>query len=100
MFLVSGCLFTIVQRKSALEELEAAKRAVRVANIGLDLANDEVGQAERRFTAGVATNIEVVTAQDELARASDNQIQALYRFNQSRANLAHALGEIESTYAK
>jgi outer membrane protein len=86
--------------KSALEELEAAKRAVRVANLGLDLANDEVGQAERRFTAGVTTNIEVITAQDELARASDNQIQALYRFNQSRANLAHALGEIESTYVK
>jgi outer membrane protein len=86
--------------KSALDELEAAKRAVSVANLGLDLANDEVGQAERRFTAGVTTNIEVITAQDELARASDNQIQALYRFNQSRANLAHALGEIESTYAK
>jgi outer membrane protein TolC len=86
--------------KAALDELEASKRAVRVADLGLDLANDEVGQAERRFTAGVTTNIEVITAQDELARASDNQIQALYRFNQSRANLAHALGEIESTYAK
>jgi outer membrane protein TolC len=62
--------------KSALDELEAAKRAVTVADLGLDLANDEVGQAERRFTAGVTTNIEVITAQDELARASDNQIQA------------------------
>lgn len=86
--------------KSALDELEAAKQAVTVANLGLDLANEEVGQAERRFTAGVTTNIEVITAQDELSRASDNQIQALYRFNQSRANLAHALGEIENTYTK
>lgn len=86
--------------RSALDEIEAARQAVTVANLGLDLANEEVAQAERRFTAGVTTNIEVITAQDELARASDNHIQALYRFNQSRANVAHALGEIESTYAK
>ena len=86
--------------KSTIDELEATKQAVTVANHGLDLANEEVAQAERRFTAGVTTNIEVITAQDELARASDNQIEALYRFNQSRANLAHALGEIESTYGR
>jgi len=86
--------------KSAIDELEAARNAVEVANLGLKLATDEVGQAQRRFQAGVTTNIEVVTAQDSLARANTNQIEALYRFNQSRANLARAMGEIENTYAK
>jgi hypothetical protein len=38
-------------------------------------------QARDRFQAGVANNIEVITAQDELARANDNQIVALYRYN-------------------
>jgi outer membrane protein TolC len=66
----------------------------------MTLANDEVAQAQRRFQAGVTTNIEVITAQDEFARASDNQIEALYRFNQSRANLARAMGDIEDTYSK
>jgi outer membrane protein len=84
--------------KSALDELEAARNSVDVANLGLKLANDEVAQAQRRFQAGVTTNIEVITAQDELARASDSQIEALYQFNQSRANLARAMGEIENTY--
>jgi outer membrane protein len=89
----------IVQEvKSALDELEAARNSVDVANLGLKLANDEVAQAQRRFQAGVSTNIEVITAQDELARASDSQIGALYQFNQSRANLARAMGEIENTY--
>jgi outer membrane protein len=91
----------IVQEvKSALDELEAARNSVDVANLGFKLANDEVAQAERRFQAGVTTNIEVITAQDELARASDSQIEALYQFNQSRANLALAMGEIESTYVQ
>jgi len=52
---------------------------VNVANLGVDLAKQEVVQARDRFQAGVANNIEVITAQDELARASDNQIAALYR---------------------
>jgi outer membrane protein TolC len=86
--------------KSALDELESARSSVEVANIGMTLANDEVAQAQRRFQAGVTTNIEVITAQDEFARASDNQIEALYRFNQSRANLARAMGNIEDTYSK
>jgi outer membrane protein len=42
----------------------------------------------------------VKSAIDELARANNNQIDALYRFNQSRVNLARALGEVQDTYAK
>jgi outer membrane protein len=86
--------------KSAIDELESARSAVDVANLGLQLANEEVAQAQRRFQAGVTTNVEVVTAQDALARANTNQIEALYRFNQSRANLARATGEVENTYSK
>jgi outer membrane protein len=86
--------------KTAFDELEAARTAVDVANLGFTLAQEEVAQAERRFQAGVTTNVEVITAQDALARASDNQISALYRFNLSRAALARATGEIESLYSK
>jgi len=88
------------QVKTALDQLNAARSAVDVANQGYALAQEEVAQAQRRFAAGVTTNIEVITAQDELARASDNQIDALYRFNISRADLARATGTIESMYSK
>ncbi len=92
---------SIVQQvKTAIDQLTAARKNVDVANLGLQLANDEVAQAQRRFAAGVTTNVEVVTAQDALARANSNQIDALYRFNQSRVNLAQAMGEVENTYAK
>ena len=86
--------------RTAAAQLDAAKSEVDVANLGIDLAREEVTQARDRFQAGVANNIEVITAQDELARANDNQIAALYRYNQARADLAHATGQMESLYAK
>jgi outer membrane protein len=86
--------------KSALDELTAARSSVDVANLGYELAQEEVAQAQRRFQAGVTTNVEVITAQDALARASDNQIGALYKFNLSRAALARATGTSETMYTK
>jgi len=86
--------------KTATAQLESARHQVEVANLGIQLAQEEVTQARDRFAAGVADNIEVVQAQDALSRASDNQIAALYLFNQARADLARAIGQMESIYAK
>jgi outer membrane protein len=85
--------------KSAVVQIAAARTEVEAANLGVRLATESVRQAQDRFRAGVANNIEVITAQDELARANDNQITALYRYNQSRADLAHATGKMEEIYA-
>jgi outer membrane protein TolC len=86
--------------KTALAQLEAARVQVDAANLGINLARETVTQAQDRFRAGVANNIEVITAQDDLARANDNQITALYRYNQSRADLARATGQMETLYTK
>jgi outer membrane protein TolC len=86
--------------KTALINLESARNEVRVANLGVQLSKEEVDQARDRFNAGVADNIEVIQAQDSLARANDNQIAALYRFNQARADLARSLGQMEKVYSK
>jgi outer membrane protein len=89
-----------LQAKVSVAQLEAARNEVEVANLGLKLANETVSQARDRFEAGVANNVEVVTAQDDLARASDNQINALYKYNQARADMARAFGQIEMLYSK
>jgi outer membrane protein TolC len=86
--------------KTGIAQLQSARHEVDVANLGVNLAQEEVSQARDRFQAGVANNIEVITAQDALARANDNQIVALYGYNQSRADLAHAIGQTEGLYAK
>ena len=86
--------------KTSLLNLESARNEVKVANLGVQLAKEEVDQARDRFQAGVANNIEVISAQDSLSRANDNQIAALYRYNQSRAEFARAVGQMEKTYSK
>ena len=86
--------------KTSLINLGSARNEVQVANLGVQLSKEEVDQARDRFRAGVANNIEVIQAQDSLARANDNQIAALYRFNQARADLARAIGQMEKIYAK
>jgi outer membrane protein TolC len=86
--------------KTALLNLQSARSEVQVANLGVQLSKDEVDQARDRFKAGVANNIEVIQAQDSLSRANDNQIAALYRFNQARADLARSIGQMEKIYAK
>jgi outer membrane protein len=86
--------------KTSLLNLQSARNEVQVADLGVQLSKQEVDQARDRFKAGVADNIEVITAQDSLSRANDNQIAALYRFNQARADYARAIGQMEKTYSK
>jgi outer membrane protein len=86
--------------KTALINLDSARNEVKVANLGVELSKEEVDQSRDRFKAGVANNIEVIQAQDSLARANDNQIAALYRFNQARADFARSVGQMEKIYSK
>ena len=84
--------------RNALLTLESSTQQVAVAEKGLELALKELTFARDRFTAGLTTNIEVTNAQTSVARARDNQIEALFRFNASRINLARAKGEIEKLF--
>jgi len=83
----------------AQAELESARSEVEVATQAAAFAQEALVQSRHRFEAGVSNNIEVINAQDELARASDNRINALYRLNQSRADLAKAMGQLEPLFA-
>ncbi len=65
---------------------------MRVAKNASDLAADQLSQAQDRFTAGVASNIEVVQAQEVVATATDNYIASLYAHNLAKISLARALG--------
>jgi len=67
---------------------------VRVSEEGLQLAERELAQAQRRYQGGVTSNIEVVDAQTRTERARDNRIMALFQYNQARIDLATAMGAI------
>jgi len=84
----------------AQAELASGSSEVEVAGQAEALAQEALEQARHRFEAGVSNNIEVIQAQDELARAADNKINALYRLNQSRADLARAMGQLEPLFVR
>jgi outer membrane protein len=78
----------------ALISLASARNQVTVAQEGLDLSQQELEQARRRYQAGVTNSVEVTDAQTRLDRARDNRIAALYNYNVARIDLATATGTI------
>ena len=81
----------------ALDALRSADEQVKVAKEGLELAENELTQARRRYEAGVAIGLEVTDAQSRLERARDNQITALYNYNvgANRPGAGHGRGAQE-----
>jgi len=76
----------------ALTTLRTAAVQVRAADESVTLAQRELEMARDRFRAGVADNLEVITAQVSLANARVAQVTALAQHNAARLNLAAALG--------
>lgn len=81
--------------RAALLNLESASEQVAVAQEGQDLSQRELQLARERFRSGVTNNVEVVTAQDELARAQENYILAVSSHIDAKFALARAAGGTE-----
>jgi outer membrane protein TolC len=81
----------------ALDALHSAEEQVKVSKEGLELAENELAQARRRYEAGVAIGVEVTDAQSRLERARDNQTTALYNYNMGRIDLAQAMGAVRKS---
>ena len=81
--------------RSALLNLESTADQVTVAQQGQDLAERELKLTQDRFRSGVTNNIEVTTAQDELARAQENYILAVSSYVDAKFALARAAGGTE-----
>ncbi len=80
----------------AVTTLRTAAVQVRAADESVTLAQRELEMARDRFRAGVADNLEVITAQTSLANARVSQVTALAQHNAARLNLAAALGRAET----
>jgi outer membrane protein TolC len=78
----------------AFDSVRSAADEVATAREGVQLSEQELAQARRRYQAGVTNSIEVTDAQTRLDRARDNQIAALYDYNLARIDLATATGKI------
>jgi outer membrane protein TolC len=86
--------------QTAFLDLKAAADRVQVARGTLDLAQEEVKEVKDRFSAGVASSVEVVQGQESLATASDNYISSLYAYTFAKGTLARAMGLAEDSYER
>jgi outer membrane protein TolC len=81
--------------RTAMLDLNAANDQVQVARSSIDLAQQTLAQAQDRFAAGVADNLEVIQAQEALATANENYISSLYAHNLAKVEYAKAVGFAE-----
>ncbi|EIT69679.1 MULTISPECIES: TolC family protein [Hydrocarboniphaga] len=75
----------VVTVANTREQMAAAEAALAFAERELELARD-------RFLNGIANNVDVVTAQANLARARTQVVSAQAAYQQARVNLASAQG--------
>jgi outer membrane protein TolC len=83
------------QVRTALLDLRSAADQFAVAQRNVQLAHETLTQSRDRFTAGITDNVEVVQAQQSVVTADSNLIDATYRHNQAKIELARALGMTE-----
>ncbi len=78
--------------REALLDLASARQRVRLAGSRVQLAQQELAQAEERFRAGVAGSVETTTAQSSVIAARDALIQARAAYGTARVTTYRALG--------
>ena len=86
--------------RTALLDLHSAADQFAVAQRNVQLAHETLTQSRDRFIAGVTDNVEVVQAQQAVVTADSNLIDATYRHNQAKIELARALGLAEQNVSR
>ncbi len=82
--------------RDSMLDIQSAAKLVDAAKSNVDLANEELSEAQQRFHAGVSDNLPVSQAQSETEQANDQYISALYQHNAAKLSLARALGVAET----
>jgi len=85
--------------RTAFLDLNAAAEQVQLADATVKLSQEELSEAQERFSAGVTDNLEVVQAQGSLVTAQDQYVSSLYVHNLAKLSLARALGEARQNAA-
>ncbi len=80
----------------ALKNLESSRFLVEATEQTLNFSLQELKISLERFSAGLSGNIEVVTAQTNVALSRQKRVEALTQYYLSQINLAVALGEVEN----
>ncbi|HZP47810.1 MAG TPA: TolC family protein [Vicinamibacterales bacterium] len=78
--------------QGAFLDLQATNEQLQVATRARDLAAQQLAQARDRFAAGVGSNIEVVQAQEAVAVAEEQFIDAKFGYELAKGSVIRGVG--------
>ncbi len=84
----------------AVAEREAAKQVNESARRAVEASREALEMAQLRYGAGMTTNLDLVTAQSELAASEETEIQARYDRLRAEVRLARARGDVAAALVR
>ena len=72
--------------------MQAAEKNIHTTSVAVSQAEEDYKIAQVRYSAGVDTNLSVMTAEEKLNSARTYYYQALYQYNAGKAALDKAMG--------
>jgi len=81
----------MVDVRNAYQGMQTQKKALEAARISRQLAEEQLAGENKRFEAGLSTNFEVLTYQNDLAAARVSELQALINFEKSVTALQRSM---------
>ena len=81
--------------RAAFLDLDATAKQLALAGRTRDLSTQQLTQARDRFAAGIASNIEIVQAQDAVAISTEQFIAAQYGYDLAKGALVRGTGTSE-----
>jgi outer membrane protein TolC len=89
---------TILEVRQAVRAVTDAGELVTTTRATRELAEQQLAIEQDRFEVGMSTNFEVLTFQDDLARAQVQELRAVIDYRRARAALARVTGAIARVY--
>jgi outer membrane protein TolC len=81
----------------AFINLSSAADQVTVAESNVSLSHQTLKQSRDRFAAGVADTVEVVQAEQSVAQADADYINAVYEHNLAKVTLSRSMGQADTS---
>ncbi|MBZ5495118.1 MAG: TolC family protein [Acidobacteriia bacterium] len=84
----------IVDIKNYVQALNTAKKQLETSAISRQLSESQLEAMNKRFAAGLATQYDVLTTQDQLANAQGNELTSKINYKSAVINLQQAMSTL------
>lgn len=83
---------------NSIYDIQTAAKQVEVSHSNVQLAKQELSDAQERYAAGVADNLPVTQALASVAQANSQYVTSLYQHSVAKLELARAMGVVGTKY--